>query len=419
VNSLLPTLIDETFTALNQLGNCVERHCDFPLADDVIKVAIGMRRVGKTYFLYQTINQLLDGGVAEEQILLINFEDDRLLPMTAKEMGALLDDFYTLYPENHDRCCYLFLDEVQNVPDWHLVVRRFFDSKNVQLYLTGSSAKLLSKEIASSLRGRSLATEIWPYDFSEFLSANDRTLPNKPLSKRDYDFLQENLLNYFILGGFPGVQDLIEREWRATLQTYVDTVILRDIIERYNVSNIKLLKYLTNTLLKNAATKFSINKFYNDVKSQGHKIGKDTLHNYMEYLEDAFLVFTVPFYAESERVKQNRTKKIYAIDTGLINAMALSVNDLYNKCFENLIYLDLRRAGKQVYYYETKAGYEVDFVAVSSDGTRELIQVTWDMSDATTAEREQRALDSAEAELGLKGRIITPQAYLAALVERG
>ena len=173
VMDILETLLEEAFDTAQKADSWVRRECTFPEAKNIIKVAIGMRRSGKTTFLYQTINQLLESGIEKSQILMINFEDDRLLPMNAKKMGAFLDAFYTLYPENHDRDCYFFLDEVQNIPDWHLVVRRFFDSKNVQIYLTGSSAKLLSKEINTTLRGRSLATEIFPYSFGEYLSAHN------------------------------------------------------------------------------------------------------------------------------------------------------------------------------------------------------------------------------------------------------
>ena len=278
---ILETLLEEAFDIVSQAQNSIERQLAFPRAEEVIKVAIGMRRSGKTYFLYQTINQLLAAGIPKQQILMINFEDDRLLPMTAKEMGALLDTFYTLYPENHDKCCYFFLDEVQNILDWQQVVRRYFDSKNVKLYLTGSSAKLLSTEIATSLRSRSLSVEVWPYNFNEYLVAHNINLPEKPFGQKTFDIMRNHLLNYFSIGGFPAVQHMPKNEWRDTLQGYVDTVILRDIVERHNVSNIVLLKYLTTTLLKNAASPFSVNKFYNDIKSQGYKIGKDTIYTYM------------------------------------------------------------------------------------------------------------------------------------------
>jgi len=412
---ILETLLEEAFDTVSEAKSSVVRQFAFPESEDIIKVAIGMRRSGKTYFLYQKINELLSAGNPKQQILMINFEDDRLLPMTSKEMGALLDAFYTLYPKNHEKCCYLFLDEVQNIPDWHLVVRRYFDSKNVQIYLTGSSAKLLSTEIATSLRGRSLSIEVWPYSFDEYLVAHDIKPAQKPFGQKSFDIMRNHLLNYFSVGGFPAVQHMPKNEWRDTLQGYVDTVILRDIVERHKVSNILLLKYLTTTLLKNAATSFSVNKFYNDIKSQGYKISKDTIYTYLSYIEDAFLAFTIPFYSESERTKQNIPKKIYAVDNGLVNANSLGINDLHNKFLENQIYLDLRRQGKDIYFYNTAEGYEVDFVTVAKDGSRELIQVTMDMSDPKTAEREQRALIQAEKELGIKGKIITFKDYLKSI----
>lgn len=409
---ILEILLEEAFDTISQTQSAVKRQLKFPKAGNVIKVAIGMRRSGKTYFLYQTINELLSQGILKQQIVMVNFEDARLLPMTAKEMGALLDAFYTLYPENHDRRCYIFLDEIQNIPDWHLVVRRYFDRKNVQLYLTGSSAKLLSKEISTTLRGRSLSVEVWPYNFNEYLAAHNLSRPEKPFGQKTFDRMRHHLLNFFEIGGFPAVQHLPKNEWRDTLQGYVDTVVLKDIIERHNVTNIVLLKYLITTLLKNAAAPFSVNKFHNDARSQGYKINKDTIHSYMRYLEDAFLVFSVPFYSESERSKQNIPKKIYAVDNGLIHANSLGTNAIQNKFLENQVYLDLRRQGKDIYFYNTNDGFEIDFVAVAKDGSRELIQVTLDMSDPKTAEREQRALLLAENELGIKGRIVTLRDYL-------
>ncbi len=416
MQELLETLLQEAFDVIARAKDSVPRQLWFPQTEHVIKVAIGMRRSGKSYLLYQTINELINKGIDAQQILLINFEDDRLLPMSAKEMGALLDAFYSLYPENHNRRCYLFLDEVQNITDWHQVVRRYYDTKNVQLYLTGSSAKLLSKEIATSLRGRSLAIEVWPYNFSEYLTAHHVDLPKKPFGQKAVDTMQQQLTNYFSVGGFPAVQFMPSHEWRETLQNYVDTVILRDIVERYKVSNIALLKYLINTLLSNAATSFSVNKFYNDIKSQGYKVAKDTIHNYLNYIEDAYLAFSVPKYSESTREKQNVPKKIYVVDNGLIHANSLKIKDVYGKLLENQLYLDLRRQGKDIYFYTTSDGYEIDFLTIDKTGAKEIIQVAWDISDPKTLEREQRALDQAEKELGCIGKIISSRDYLRAFI---
>ncbi|MCX7122046.1 MAG: ATP-binding protein [Gammaproteobacteria bacterium] len=413
---LLKTLLAENFAIIDSVRDYVKRPFKFSEADNFIKVAIGVRRCGKTIFLYQTINELLDQGISKEQILILNLEDDRLLPMNFKEMGKFLDEFYSLYPENHSRRCYLFLDEVQNITGWYHVVRRFFDTKKTQIYLTGSSSKLLSTEINTSLRGRSLSVEVWPYSFQEYLEINNIPAASKPFGQASFDIMQKHLLRYFSCGGFPGMQDVSEDTRARTLQGYVDTVMLRDVIERHQITHITLLKYFTSSLLKNAATIFSINKFYNDAKSQGYAIGKETIHHYLSYIEDSFLIFTVPNYSESERIKQTKSKKIYVVDIGLINAVSFSANSLYGKLFENLIFLDLRKQNKLIYYYTTKEGYEVDFVTVDrTTGKRELIQVTWDMSDTATMDREQRALLAAENELKIKGRIITPLTYLSEL----
>jgi hypothetical protein len=415
MRNLLETLITENRINIEDAKNGCSRQYAFPHADNMIKTAIGMRRAGKTFFLYQTIHALLNQNVPHERILFINFEDDRLLPMNAQAMGQLLDTFYTIYPDNHEQTCYIFLDEVQNITDWHLVVRRYFDSKKVQLYITGSSAKLLSTEIHTRLRGRSLSLEIWPYSFSEYLTTQNITLESKILGQAKIDVLTQQLQNYFCVGGFPAVQNLPQHEWRETLQSYIDTVILKDIIERHHVENIVVLKYLATTLLKNAACSFSVNKFYNDCKSQGYKIGKDTIHSYINYIQDAFLAFTVPIYSDSDRTAHSKPKKIYAIDAGLVNALSLNSDRIYGKLFENLIYLDLRRQHKKIYFYHTKTGYEIDFLTIDLSGERELLQVCWDISDNKTMEREQRALSEAEKELGVPGKIITPNDYFRQL----
>lgn len=412
LQALLQTLQEEFHASLVLTERSTERHYQFPEARNVIKVAVGMRRSGKTYFLYQTIRKLVSSGTKLDRILYINFEDDRILPIEHKVMGQMIDAWYTLYPDNHDHCCYLFLDEVQNVEGWPLVLRRMLDTKNIQIYVTGSSAKLLSKEIATSLRGRSLAIEILPYSYTEYLATHDLPLPAKPLGKKTLDHQRSYLLQYFRTGGFPGVQFMPPHEQLETLQNYVETVIFRDIIERYQITNVTLLKYFIHFLLKNVGSLFSINKFYNDIKSQGHKAGKDTLYSYLTYLEDAFLIFPVPIFTQSLRQAQTNPKKIYAIDNGLIAANTFNLSDNLGKLLENQFYLDLRRQGKKIFYYQTSDGYEIDFVTQDQQGKYELIQVVWETDDPLTLEREERALHQAETELGFPGTLIDYTTYL-------
>ncbi|MFI5333879.1 MAG: ATP-binding protein [Chlamydiales bacterium] len=409
---VIQTLHEEFLAALARTENSTPRNYQFPEAKNLIKIAVGMRRSGKTYFLYQTIRKLIKEGILEERILYINFEDDRILPLDYKEMGGMIDAWYTAHPDLHNHPCYLFLDEVQNIEQWALVLRRILDTKNVQIYVTGSSAKLLSKEIATSLRGRSLAIEILPYSYSEYLAAHHLEIPSKPQGRKSLDFHRSYLLDYFRMGGFPGIQSLTPNEQLETLQNYVETVIFKDIVERHQISNVPLLKYLIHSLLKNVAASFSIHKFHKDIKSQGHKAGKDTLHSYLGYLEDAFLVFTVPLFTESLRRRQTSPKKIYAIDNGLILANSFNLTDNLGKLFENLVYLDLRRQKKEVFYYETADGFQVDFITRDLRGKYEIIQVVWEVDDPYTREREERALRQAESELGFSGRLLDWRGYV-------
>jgi predicted AAA+ superfamily ATPase len=213
-------------------------------------------------------------------------------------------------------------------------------------------------------------------------------------------------------GGFPAVQSLHENERRTVLQDYVNTVIFRDIVERYKITNTSLIKYLIKTLINNVSSFFAVHKFYKDIKSQGFKVSKDTIYQYMEYIEDAFLIFNVPIFTESIRKMQINPKKIYVVDNGLVCANLFGASLKLGNLFENQVYLDLRKKGKEIWYYKTFENYEVDFVVKNLDGSFELLQVVWDISDDEILKREKRALERAKEELGMDGRIVTPQDYL-------
>lgn len=414
---LLQTLLEEFHAKMKTFTGGILREANFSDISNKIMVAIGMRRTGKTYLMFQTIQKLLK-EVPISRILYLNFEDDRLYPMTGQQFGELIDSFYTLYPENHDNACYLFFDEVQNIEDWQLVIRRYSDTKNVKIYLTGSSAKLLSKEIATSLRGRSIATEIWPFSFKEFLRAKQiPLLDSSPLlGKKSLDQLRGWLRIYLDQGGFPETTFLDTSDRTQILQDYVSVVIFRDIIERYKITNISLVRYMIKTLIKNVGCGFSVNKFFNDLKSQGFSVGKTTVYDYLDYIEDAYLAFAVPLYSESLRKTQTNLRKLYAVDTGLVKAYTTSVSKDFGHHFENLVYLDLRRSRHEVFYYLTESRREVDFFARDSQGEWHLYQVCWTIDDPKTLERETLALNEAEKELGIKGQIITPESYFSSFL---
>ncbi len=410
--SILQTLLQEFREKLNSLCDMTPREAVFPDVPNKIKVAIGMRRSGKTYFLFQKILQLLDQGTPFSQILYINFEDDRLYPLDREKLAHLIEAFYSLYPENHQKKCYLFLDEIQNAADWPLVIRRFHDSKNVEIFLTGSSAKLLSKEIATSLRGRSLALEIWPFSFQEFLMAKHISIDPTFFGKETYDRLAQCFQQYLLEGGFPEVTTYEPDVRQQTLQEYIDIVLYRDIIERHEIKHPSLMKYMILSMIHNVSNPFSINKFYNECRNRGFKIAKDILYDYVDYIEDAYLVFPVSFHDKSVRRVQANPKKIYAIDPGIIRSLTLEQDGDFGKLFENVVYLDLRRKRCSIHYYLTEERYEIDFVAQSFEGQKKLFQVVWDINHPETRKREERALEAGMRELRADGEIVTLESYL-------
>jgi len=410
--SMLQVLLGEFYDKLNLLKDIVVRDAQFPNAQGKIKVAIGMRRSGKTYFLYQQILKMIRDGVSKTAILYINFEDDRLLPLNEQKLAKLVDAFYSLYPENHDRKCYLFFDEIQNVNNWPIVIRRLHDTKNAEIFLTGSSAKLLSKEIATSLRGRSLPVEIWPYSFDEFIRAKKISIDKSLYDKKTQDKLTQVFHQYLSIGGFPEIISFDPDVKQKTLQEYLDVVIYRDIIERHNVKNPTLIKYMILSMIYNVGKPFAINKFYNDLKSQGYQVGKDILYEYAEHIEDAYLIFPTAIYDKSIRKTTSNPKKLYAIDSGMIRALTLNYESDLGRLFENIIYLELKRLGCKINYCITSKRYEIDFLAQTPRGYKKFFQVVWDMQDANTIEREERALKAGMKELNIDGEIITLDSYL-------
>ena len=413
--ALLQILLGEFRDKINSLKDIVIREAKFPDAPNKIKVAIGMRRVGKTYFLYQHILNLLEKGVDLTAILYLNFEDDRLAPVTAEKLASLVETFYTFYPENHDKRCYLFLDEIQCVDQWATVIRRLHDTKNAEIFLTGSSAKLLSKEIASSLRGRSLSVEIWPYSFSEYLKAKHESFDSDLYDKRTRDRLIRSFLSYLSDGGFPETVDYPADVKQQTLQEYLDVLIYRDVIERHQVKHPSIVKHLILSMIHSVGKPFAVNKFYNELKTRGFSLSKDILYDYVDHIEDAYLIFPTGIYERSIRKAQTRPKKMYAIDPGMVRALTLDHEGDLGRLFENVVFLDLKRLGYDVSYYVTSEGYEVDFLARGPRGVQKLVQVVWEMTESSTQERETRALKAGMAELKVEGQLITLESYLAAI----
>jgi predicted AAA+ superfamily ATPase len=360
---------------------------------------VGMRRSGKTWMLLGEIAARRASGVPPERSLYLSLEDERLVNLESSELGGLLDAWWRRYPEVATGPCWLVLDEVQNVPGWERFVRRVLDRGQVQIAVTGSSARLLSREIATALRGRSLATEVLPFGFDEVLAHRGLQLPARwPPGEAERAMLQHHADRYLEEGGFPEVVDLPAVERERILHDYVDVVLFRDVVERHAATNVPALRRLVRRFASAPGTSFSVHRFYNDLRSQGIGVSKDTLHAYVDHMEDAFLVFRVPIFSDSERVRAVNPVKTYSVDTGLSRAFAARAEP--GHLLENAVYLELRRRGGDIAWLRTRSGFEVDFV-VQGNGTMQLFQVCADPSAPDTRERELRAVGEAMAELGL------------------
>jgi predicted AAA+ superfamily ATPase len=362
---------------------------------------IGMRRSGKTCFLSQCMADLLAEGAPRESLVLLNFEDDRLAGMDASDLSFLLESYYQRHPELRDKSnLTLFLDEIQLVPGWESFARRILDSERVRLFVSGSSASMLSREVHTSMRGRSMEVVVYPFSFREAL-AHRGLLPNQSwqsLPKALRSLLVKSFLTYLEEGGFPDAQNLDIRDRRPLLQGYVDVAVLRDIIERHGISNPVALRWLQRHLLGNAAAPFSIQKFHNSLKSQGLPVSKDSLHAFLAYFEDAFLIRTTSIFTASERQRMVNPRKAYPIDPGFVSVYEPVGRDNLGHALETAVLIELLRRGCEVHYFRTLAGNEVDFHAMDATGKTWLIQSCADVSHPETFEREIRSLLEAKSQ---------------------
>jgi hypothetical protein len=369
-----------------------------PAVKDKATAVIGMRRAGKTSLLWQILADRVANDTPREGLLYFSFEDERLVDLQVQDLDILVESFYQINPSWRDaRRATFFLDEIQLVPGWELFARRLLDTENIDLFLSGSSARLLSREVATSMRGRAMETVVPPFSFREMLRHIGRE-PQKPtdrLTKAERSQINKELLDYLAHGGFPEAQGLDVRNRLELLRTYVDVVLLRDVVERYNLSQPQVLHWMVRQLLGNAAGSFSINKYHTDLKSRGVAVGKDTLHSYLSHLEDAFLLSTLELATDSERRRQVNPRKVYPVDTGLMALFDASGKSNVGHALETAVLHELQRRGARVNYVRTPAGFEVDFYACSVDGTKALIQVCADLDSPDTLVREVRALQDA------------------------
>jgi hypothetical protein len=384
-----------------ELPVITRRELRLPAVPGKTQAVIGMRRAGKTCFLHQLQRDRIANGAPRETQVYFNFDDERLAGMEVSQLHWVLEEYFLRFPQHRDqRQVGFFLDEVQVVQGWEGFVRRVMDTEKIDLFVSGSSAKLLSREIATALRGRAMETLVHPFSFREYLRHRAEEPEGYPnfLPKAKRSAVEKHFGDYLMHGGFPEAQGLVSADRLSLLQGYVDVVILRDVIERHGVTNVVALRNLTRQLLGSAGGLFSVHRFYNDQKSQGVSVSKDVLHAMLGHLEDAFLIRLVPLHTSSERQRQSNPRKAYPVDPGLITAFDRSGKPNMGHALETAVLLELERRNYDRAYVRTASGAEVDFFATPLSGKPMLIQVCADMSDAATRQREFRALVEAMAE---------------------
>lgn len=373
------------------------RDVTLPPIPGKVHAVVGMRRAGKTTYLRQLQSQFRTSAETA-RVVYLSFDDDRLAGLPVEQLAMLLEEYYRRYPDWRRReTVWWLLDEIQVVNGWERFVRRVMDSERVQMVVSGSSARMLSREVHTSLRGRGTETIIRPFSFREFLrhggyepkgEARSLTSPERSRVERLFG-------EYLTIGGFPEAQGLALGLRIDLLQGYVDTVLFRDIVERRSVTQVAALRWLTRQCLKNPTGRFSVHRLHQDLKAQGLGVAKDALHAMVGYLEDSFLLRCVPLATESERRRNSNPRKIYPVDTGMIGAFDRTGRSNVGHALETVVLHELDRRQAEVGYVRTEAGHEVDFLARFYDGREELIQVCADVGAAETRERELRALEEA------------------------
>ena len=387
---------------------------------------VGMRRAGKTTFLHQLRRERIERGAPRERLPYLSFEDERLAGLDASHLGLLVNEYHRRFPGPDGTAAAVTwcFDEIQIVPGWERFVRRLLDGERAEVFLTGSSSALLSREIATALRGRAWQVLIHPFSFEEALRHRGSSGPEDPgsgaavghghglrrrasgstglegpgsgaaasLTDRGRSWLERALLDWLEAGGFPEVQGLDAATRQRLLRDYVDVAMLRDVVERHEVRNVAGLRWLVRHLLGNAGSPFSVEKFHGALKSQGIAIARDTLHQLLSHLEDCFLVRVVWMESNSERQRMVNPRKAYPVDPGLIPVFDRTGRANTGHALETAVLVELERRGFEVTYLRTPEGYEVDFLARAPSGGMELVQVCADLSDPATAARELRAL---------------------------
>lgn len=376
----------------------IKRENPLPVNDGKIVTIPGVRRCGKSSRMEAVVNRLLASGVERERFLWVSFDDERLVRMTSDELDQIIEAYREMYPDMDMSLVYMFFDEIQLIDGWEYFVMRLYKHYSKNIYISGSNATMLSSELKSALRGWPEEEETLPLSFREFCVF--RGVRTDSWLEQDLAKVRNAFYDYNNIGGFPEVVLTENPLQRAKiLQSYFDTMLLKDLVEHYGLSNIEVLRYCLKRIMANLTKPTSIRAIHGDIKSRGLKVSKDDLYDWAAHACDIFMFLRVPNYSRSLQKIENSQPKYYCIDNGLRDAVLLPQSGDDGKKLENTVFLQLYRERTpvdRIFYYQGKG--ECDFVVQRGVEIDRLIQVTWDMSDEATRRRElDGLLEAAEA----------------------
>ena len=330
------------------------------------------RRAWKSFYLYWIINDLIKSWVDKDNIIFINFEDERI-SLDWSELQTLIDAYLEMYNDKDLKKCYFFFDEIQNIDWWEKFVRRIYDEGIENIFITWSNAKLLSKEISTSLRGRSLSYELLPLSFKEYLEFKWEKL--NIYTTKDKAKILIMQMEFIKWWWFPEIIDFSESTKIKTLQEYFDVMLYNDIIERYKIKNVLVLKEFVKQLLQSTTSEYSINKIWNNLKSLWLRFDKNDLYDFIDYLDTIYFSKSLSKYEYS--LKKQTLKKIYLFDNWFLNAITFNFSDNYWKLLENIVYIELyRKFGENIFFLKNWS--ETDFILNKEE--KIVFQVCYDLT---------------------------------------
>ena len=384
-----------------------EREIELSLEKKFINDIVGPRRAGKTYLMFLTIKKLRE-RLNKEATIYINFENRKLMPLKESYFNDIIKFIYAEELFEKYKTVYLFLDEVQRINGWERYIRSIHDEfkDKIKIFVSGSSANLLSKEYSKLLTGRHLTTQVLPLSFVEYLQFQGVEVGSKINTERKEVKIKKHLTEYLQTGGFP---DVVLGEDKETILSQLFTdIVSRDVFSRAGIRKENILNDFSYYLASNVSNLLSFNKMRDYFASKGIKISVPTLLNYFWHLKNAFLFFDSLIFSYKIKDQMLYPRKIYCVDNGIANIAGFKTSENLGRLYENTVAIELLRRGFNLYYWKTKQHEEVDFVVKQGTQIMKLIQVCYDIEAMDTKQREVKALDKAMDAFHLnEGLIIT------------